>query len=256
MPRPSIYIDDSAGTVVPNPGGQEDLVADWEHFVVAAEGGWFSGKTFIGARKLLTLHMRNARDDEGEPTYVASATIAPTYGNAMDFCVPELQDAADEAGLSWRWVGSHTTIANGRWAGPAIILPDLGTRKKPSVIIIRSADNPQSITGWSVGGLWGDEPARWPEDLDDPKKDALTQVTGRVRDPAAWLNQIILTYTNEGDLTRVYEFMHENNPDRALYRIPTSENPHAGQGVDPGISRTISGRQGPADAREFSLSQF
>ena len=174
----------------------------------------------------MTLHLRNARTDDGQPTEVQSAAVAPTYGNALDFCVPHLQDACDEAGLSWRWHGPGW-IADGRWSGPAIILPDLGTRKRPSIIMIRSADTPKSITGWMVGALWGDEPARWPEDKDNPKNDALTQVTGRVRHPLAWLNQIMLTYTNEGDITAIYEFMHQNNPDRALYRIPTSENPHA-----------------------------
>ncbi len=226
MPRPAIHIDDSAGIVIPNPGGQEAFAGDWTHGVVAAEGGWFSGKSFIGARKLLTLHMRNARDDDYEPTEVQSAAVAPTYGNALDFCVPHLQDAIEDAGLSWRWHGPGW-IANGRWSGPALILPDLGTIKKPSIIMIRSADTPKSITGWQVGALWGDEPARWPEDKDDPKNDALTQITGRVRDPKSWLNQIMLTYTNEGDTTAIYEFMHQNNQDRALYRIPTSENPHA-----------------------------
>ncbi len=36
MPRPAIHIDDSAGTIIPNPGGQEAFAGDWTHDVVAA----------------------------------------------------------------------------------------------------------------------------------------------------------------------------------------------------------------------------
>ena len=42
--------------IQPNPGGQEEFALDWTHFIVGLEGGWYSGKTFIGARKLITLH--------------------------------------------------------------------------------------------------------------------------------------------------------------------------------------------------------
>ena len=38
------------------------------------------------------------------------------------------------------------------------------------------------------------------------------------------LLQIMLTYTNEGDTTKIYEEMHMASDDRALYRAPTKEN--------------------------------
>ena len=210
-------------TTTPNPGGQQEFAEDWTNFFVALEGGWYSGKSFIGGRKLVTLHEYNAFDAIGDATYVASLVVAPTYSNAMDFCVPHLQDACDEAGLKHEWRGTGY-LSSGKYAAPAIIIPDFGTKEQPSVILIRSADVPRRITGFTVGAAWGDEPARWKEDRFDPMNDPFLQVTGRVRDVKARLLQIMLTYTNEGDTTKVYEEMHLGMDDRALYRAPTIEN--------------------------------
>lgn len=212
--------------VTPNKGGQEGFATDWESYIVAAEGGWYSGKTFIGARKLLTLHEYNAFDEDGEPTYVCSFIVAPTYSNAMDFCVPHFEDACDEAGLKYQWHGQGP-LWGGRYSGPAIILNDFGTKKNPSVVLVRTADVPKRIAGFTAGAGWGDEPARWKVDTLDPLNDAFVQMTGRVRAMKARLLQILLTYTNEGDATRVYEEMHAGHKNRSLYRIPTTENPTA-----------------------------
>lgn len=221
----ALVIDD-AFTTIPNPGGQEAFASDWVNGIASAEGGWYSGKSYIGSRKLITLHLYNAFDGKGEATYVPHFVVAPTYANAMDFCVPHLQDACNEANLSYRWHGTGY-LPGGRYAGPAIILPDLGTRSNPSVILIRTADVPKRITGFTAGGAWGDEPARWKIDRHNPVNDAFIQMTGRVRHTKARFLQIIMTYTNEGDMTRVYEEMHSGKPDRQLYRIPTRENPVA-----------------------------
>lgn len=210
-------------STTPNPGGQRKFAEDWVHFIVGLEGGWYSGKSFIGARKLTTLHEYNAFDVVGDATYVASLVVAPTYSNAMDFCVPHLQDACDEAGLRHEWRGTGY-LSSGKYAAPAIIIPDFGTRDSPSVILIRSADVPRRITGFTVGAAWGDEPARWKEDRFDPLNDPFLQLTGRVRAIKARLLQIMLTYTNEGDTTKVYEEMHTGSDDRVLYRAPTIEN--------------------------------
>ncbi len=212
--------------VTPNPGGQQTFAEDWENFIVGLEGGWFSGKSFIGARKLTTLHLFNSFDKEGDPTYIPSACVAPTYSNAMDFCVPHLQDAIKESGLSFEWKNAGP-IAEGRFSGPGLVLPDLGIKERPSVILIRTADVPQRITGWTVGAAWGDEPARWKEDRSDPRNDAFIQLLGRVRAPDARLLQILFTYTNEGDLTRIYEEMTSGRKDISLHRAATLENPYA-----------------------------
>lgn len=233
---------DSTGLCTPNPGGQAAFAADWGHFMVALEGGWMSGKTWIGARKLITLHVHNAFDRRGRATFIPSAVVAPTYANALDFDVPELQNACDETGLKYEWRGPGP-IAAGRFYGPAMIFPDLGSKKKPSVILIRTADAPERITGWQVGASWGDEPPRWKEDETDPKRDPLLQLTSRVRHPQANLLQMLFTYTNEGDATRIYDEMHRGLAERKLYRAATIENP---------VARDFAKRQTEALTRELA----
>ena len=225
---------DTTPIVIPNEGGQMGFASDWENYMIALEGGWYSGKSFIGARKLLALHEYNAfapvvngkDSEEMEATFVPSVNIAPTYGNAMDFCVPHLQDACVEANISYKYHG-HGALSGGRYSGPALNLLDMGTKDKPSLILIRTADTPEKITGWSVGAAWGDEPARWREDRLDPKRDAFIQLIGRVRHEAARFIQLMFTYTNEGDATRIYEEMRMGRPGRRVYVSATRENPTA-----------------------------
>jgi len=202
-----------------NPGGQEAFLADWEHWCIGLEGGWSSGKSWSAARKLLTLHIDNAFKDSGEPTYIWSAVIAPTYSNANDFCLPAIKDAAREIGLSCEYKG----------AASEFIFPDLGTQTSPSKIIVRTADKPERITGWQVGAAWGDEAARWKVDNYDPSRDPYLQLTARVRHPEAYFCQLMLTYTNEGDATRVYQEFRRGLSTHALYRAATKENPHAAE---------------------------
>jgi hypothetical protein len=108
------------------------------------------------------------------------------------------------------------------------VLPDLGTRAEPSEILIRTADSPDRITGWSVGAIWGDEAARWKSDPLDPQNDPFIQADARLRDPRARFLQFLVTFTHEGDGTRVYQdFEREPKPGHVLYRAATVENPHA-----------------------------
>lgn len=219
MPRELIIDDTGEKGVTPNPGGQAAFAADWTHRMVAAEGGWMSGKTWLGARKLLTLHIHNSFKEDGTPTFVPSVALAPTYQNFMDYCMPNLESACCEAGLSFRYDNKK----NG------LILPDLGTRNRKSLIMIRSAERPKRITGWEVGAAWGDEASRWPTHWTEPERDSWLQLMGRVRHPDANFTQAIFTYTNEGDTTRMYEEFHlkPEKKDRIVYKIKTSENPKA-----------------------------
>lgn len=199
----------------PNPGAQEAFASDWTHRFVAAEGGWGSGKTWAGASKLITLHIYNASFPNGRPTYCPSAMIGPTYRNIADIDIPAIEEACERTGI-------RCLV---RAKASAIVFPDLGTRNRPSEIMIRSADKPELITGWEVGAFWGDEPTRWKEDRNNPKRDPYIQILGRLRHKYARFHQGMFTYTNEGDATRVYEEFNSGKPDYALYRIPTRENP-------------------------------
>jgi hypothetical protein len=222
----SEIIVEAEGVITPFPGGQEQFANDWSHFILGLEGGWMSGKTTMGGAKLATLHIYNSCDNEGAPTYVPSIVVAPTFSNATDFDVPVLLDVFKKAGLSTVWKGSGT-IGGGKLSGPAIILPDLGTRHNPSAILVRTADNPKRITGFEVGAAWGDEAGRWKHDPHNPLGNPIMQLLGRIRHPAARLLMCLFTYTNEGDATGIFELMHGGKEECRLYRASSRENPLA-----------------------------
>ncbi len=220
-----VILRDGEAACVPNVGGQAAFVDDWTHHNVALAGGWAAGKTWAGARKLLQLHMINAMApvfaadgsvSHHEPSFVPSAIIAPSYRNAWDYDIPAFLEACEEVGLKARMKTVEMEIH----------LDDLGTKARPSSIMIRTADAPRRITGWEVGAAWGDEVTRWKEDRTNPKDDPLIQLMGCVRHPAAVFTQMILTFTHEGDMTEVLEIFREGDPGEfALYEVPTSQNP-------------------------------
>jgi hypothetical protein len=204
----------------PNVGAQQQFMDDYKTFYCAFAGGWYSGKTWAGARKLLDQHVFNALDDKNQPTYVRSIAVAQTFPLARTQNIPEIMQAADEMGLKYKFVADPKRFL--------FEFEDFGTKKRPSEILVRSAESPETINAFTVGVAWGDEVARWPEDRDNPKNDPLIQLIGRVRDPKAKVLQINFTFTHEGDLTRVYEDFEENpKKDHILYRAETTENPWA-----------------------------
>jgi hypothetical protein len=197
-----------------NAGGQASFFSDWRTRYLALEGGWASGKTWVGARKLLTLHLWNAFDAAGRPTFVPSACIAPTYRNAKDYDLPAILSAAAEFNLRAWWRSSDMEIALRAPNGAACFAP----------IMIRTADAPERITGWEVGAFWGDEAARWKSDEGNPLFDPLTQIKGRLRHPSARVLQGFFTFTNEGDHTAIYREFRRGDSDHALFRASTRDN--------------------------------
>src|SRR5438067_13081064 len=94
-----IHIRHDSAFWKPNLGGQGRFLDDYTHRYCALAGGWFAGKTWAGARKLVGLHLLNAFDAKGEPTFVKSAVIAPTYQLANGFDLPEIKKALGEMNL-------------------------------------------------------------------------------------------------------------------------------------------------------------
>ena len=189
-----------------------------------ANGIWHhnSGKTWAGARKTATLHVINATDAAGHPTYVPSLVVAQTYQLARTINIPAMREAFDAIGLAHRFIGDPTVYA--------FVLPDLSDMSdRPSLIYVRSADAADKIAGFEVGAVWGDECARWPASREDenPLVDGFIQSDGRLRHPRARFKQFNLTYTPEGEDTRVYrDFEERPKPDHVLYRSSTRANIH------------------------------
>lgn len=214
----------------PNAGGQQGFMDDYQHRYCAMAGGWFAGKTWAGARKHADLHLHNAFDVNGNATFCKSLAVAQTYSLAGSIIIPELEKTFGEMNLAYRFLRAVTEYC--------FVFPDLGTRKQPSKMMIRSADKPSSITGWSVGAVWGDEVARWKKSSDgNPLGDPILQCDGRLRDasgvnpdgtPRVRVLQFNMTTTHEGDATEFYRLFEEKpTPQHKLYRAGTFENPHA-----------------------------
>lgn len=217
---PTLELIEDAALYSPNEGGQQGFMDDYTHRYVALAGGWYAGKTWAGARKLTDVHIFNAFDDVGDQTGVASCVIAQTYQLAETINIPEMRNAMDEAGIKFRFVADKTKY----W----FELPQLGTPRHPSLIYVRTADAPDKITGFSAGAIWGDEVARWKSDDADPLRDPIMQAKGRLRGVGPRFKQFMMTFTHEGDMTRVYrDFEEDPKPEHFLYRAGTFDNPHA-----------------------------
>lgn len=232
---------------VPNSGGQQGFMDDYLSRYCALAGGWYAGKTWAGARKLLDLHVFNAFDDAGGATGVDSCVIAPTYQLAETINIPEMKGAMAEAGVKYRFVADQKKY----W----FELPQLKAGNDPSLIYVRTADAPDKITGFTVGAIWGDEVARWKRNDADPTGDPLLQAKGRLRDVRARCIQFLMTFTHEGDATKVYEdFESSPKPSHRLYRAGTFENPYAkefGEGLQEQLTPELAGQYLGGKAANF-----
>lgn len=217
---PTLTLIEDAKLYEPNPGGQQGFMDDYSCRYCALAGGWYAGKTWAGARKLIDLHVFNAFDDDGNPTGVDSCVIAPTYQLAETINIPELRKAMSEAGIRFKFYADKTKY----W----FELPQLNAPGDTSLIYVRTADSADKITGFTVGAIWGDEVARWKSDELNPLNDPILQAKGRLRGDTARFKQFMMTFTHEGDMTKVYEdFEREPKPSHKLYRAGTFDNPHA-----------------------------
>ena len=137
--------------VRPKSGGQGPFLNEWKRHFVGLEGGWGAGKTFCGAHKLLAAHVLNAFDLRSKRKLcVPSAVVGPTFRSLMDFDLPALERAAAAMGLRFRYRAGDKTL----------YFPTLSTPVEESLVLLRSADDPDRITGWEVGYAWGDARGR------------------------------------------------------------------------------------------------
>lgn len=207
----------------PFKGGQTDFFNDTTADILYFEGGWYAGKTFAGAHKLAIVHIANAISPHTNSlTGVPSLVVGPTYDNIVKVNVDAVVDAFAAFGLEADYKTSR--MVNGKKLNNAIIVPALSTPSRPSIVYFLTAERPELITGFEVGAAWGDEVTRWPSSVNDPKRDPLTQIQGRVRHPDANRHIQIYTYTNEGNATRVFAEARSGKPGTARYRGSSRAN--------------------------------
>ena len=188
---------------------------DWTSEFCAFFGGWGSGKTWYGTRKLLLMHLLNGFDDARRKTLHHSAIVAPSYQLATTINIPEFMRACAEINLDVNFCGDSKKF----W----FEIPILSTKSESSKIYIRSADNPKMITGWEVGAILCDEGGRYPKS-DQPDMDPFLQCQGRLRRPARH-RQMMTTTTHEGTNTHVYRgWIEKPSANHRHYVASTREN--------------------------------
>lgn len=189
-----------------NQPGQADYLRDRAPGATAYIGGLGSGKTWASARKLLWLHAHNR---------CPGLAVGPTYGDVWRFVVPAIVSACEQ--LSWECV----VYPNGA-----------GLNKFPHVVVegqpiyAMSGDAPERFAGFEVGHIWIDEGARLMESVDNPLRDAPTQIRSRLRHPVARTLHLLVSGTPEGTDTWVHrDFTAHPLPDYRRYLGSTAANP-------------------------------
>lgn len=200
-----------------NTGAQAQFFGDLIHRYCGVAMGWRGGKSWIGARKLVLLHLLNAIAPDGSMTGVGSLVVSPTFTAARTYNIPQIQEALRDFNLPFEFKAHPMRF----W----FHVPVLDAPQCESLIYVRSAQIPAAIAGFEVGAIWGDEAPRWKDDPDDPAGSALVQCEGRLSAPKARIQQTNLTFTQEGDGTRIYErFVRSRRPDHGFYRGSAREN--------------------------------
>ncbi len=208
---------------------QHDFLTDCMPGWSLYQGGMGSGKTWAGARKLIILHLFNT-DSPG-------AVVAPTYGDLWRVCVPELIAAAEEAGIKVK------SYPNG---GGTIRYPHLLIDGRPIMLV--SCEEPDRIAGWEVGHLWCDEAARIQSSPDNPRRDAPTQIRGRLRHKKAKSLHALITTTPEGVETWVQrDWWDEPKSNHRYYIGRTRDNP----ALDPDYAKDLARAIGSDLAEQY-----
>jgi len=112
---------------------QEEFYNDFHNKYIALFGGFGSGKSYIGAAKLLCLHAENK---------CTSLVVAPTYG-VLRVTVDYLKEIADIFGLEYKHNKKEKKI----------VFPGLNNAH----ILLRSDQAHYTITGFGAGAILVDE---------------------------------------------------------------------------------------------------
>lgn len=198
---------------VPNPGAVASFMEDYTHRYIGLFGGLGSSKSTSGIMKLLILHIHNSFDSEKQPTHVSSLLVEPTFSMLRNPGVEILIQCAEYMGLSYELKERNSEF----------VLTDLGTRKRPSKILLRSSETP--IIGFEVGAFLIDECASVREGIENPRLDTLIQTQFRLRSPGANFLQGMMVGTNETKHTNFYRFFYEHpSPDKMHWEAKTVDN--------------------------------
>jgi len=194
-------------------GGQADFVLDERHFVALC-GGVGSGKSYAGAARALMAGMGRV-GEQVIPTPNLGIITAATYPMLRDATFRVFQDVAGEFIADVNRAEFRAVLVNG------------------SEILFRSATDPDGLRGPNASWWWGDEAA-----LYDVM--AWRVMIGRLRQHGqqgyAWL-----TTTPKGRNWLYREFVETGDPDYAIWRVSTRNNPFLSEAFVTSLESAYSG---------------
>lgn len=174
--------------------GKQHAFLESKALLRAFVGGIGSGKSFIGSLDVI-------RRSKPSRLYLVTA---PTY--------PMLSDATFR---SFTQLATQLEIvgADGIKASP----PQSVKLRTGAEVIFRSTDNPETLRGPNLSGVWMDEASL-------SKQQAFDVLIGRLREGSelGWLTS---TFTPKGKVHWTYKTFATNQPDTFLVHATSSENP-------------------------------
>lgn len=162
---------------------------------VVYQGGARAGKTWAGALKALLLALQYPS--------CRGMIVAPSYPMLKQAVIVELTTLADSMGLLRHWTWNKVD--------GEITLPTGGH------ILLRTASNPSSLLGATLGWAVGDEVALWP-------KQAYNYLQGRLSDPKG-PRQVVFTFTPKGTSHWTYGLLSESRAGLDVIRATSHDNP-------------------------------
>lgn len=167
-------------------------------------GGYGAGKTFVGGKRSISMSLENS----GCPIGV----VSPTFPMARQTTIPTIMELL--AGKQQQF-GSR----NFRWTYNKTIHEfKIHFKGRTGIIYIYSGENPKTLKGANLAGVWLDEPFIM-------HKDVYLQMTARIRHPNATRRELCLTGTPE-ELNWGYNLVKDPPPGKpvGVYVGSTREN--------------------------------
>lgn len=146
---------------------------DSRSYIKALVTGYGGGKTFIGAKRAISMALHNANEGGPCPYMI----VSPSHRQAKRTIVPALVSLLNGRNIKYRYNKTDLEFAIYR-------------NGKSNIIWIGSGDNPDALKGPNLCGALIDEPFIQPREV-------FNQMLARVRDPKAKHREIGVTGTPE-----------------------------------------------------------
>lgn len=158
-------------------GGMWEKQREWWNlntFIKALIGGYGSGKTYIGAKRIIGLSLHNPG--------CMTAAVSPTFPQAKKTIIPTIKALLSgkqtlDPTLWWKYNKNDHVFF-------------IRHKGRDGIIQVMSADDPDSLRGPNIAAVWLDEPFIM-------SVEAFIQMMARIRHPDARLKELSLTGTPE-----------------------------------------------------------